>query len=706
MSKFPAESRLSPTYRALTVLLFLSLLPAASCFSADATSVARWRVSPRLAGMQNPIPLSTESAARGKELYSRECLQCHGESGQGDGPMAGYIGTRVANLGSAETQEQTDGAVFYKIRTGRGSMPSFRTALDEDDVWHLVNFLRSEFGQIAPPTEKTAGTAGKPAASLDDEPHAALFDEAKFPSAQECGRCHLQIYREWSASRHAFAQISPTFLAYQATLVNLTKGTLGDFCQRCHSQVGMYRGEPILTENRERSKVALEGITCVVCHRIPKPYGKITGRFPLEPGDITGPIYGPREGSELKRVLESHADDPPKTHREARLLEQVRQPGFCARCHDVRLVNGVRFEDLFSEYKQTPAAKRGATCQSCHMGPKPGIAADYPPAPAAIVRGEPTRPARRTNHMFPGPDSSLVHPGIFPINPEAQAFATPEEWLSFDVDAGWGTERFESKVPKGTKFPDIWADPEERRAARGIIDKQLELLAENRRLATELMRNGYGLGEVRLLEKDKGLEFEVEVKNLTDGHSVPSGLIAERNVFLQIKVSDADGTPLFRSGDLDPNGDVRDPHSRYVDNGELPLDEQLFNLRSPILIGTIHGGDREQLLPANYSLNPLIFMRPSETPSLLYGGISDLRLQKKSIEALGHRWAHYRVPPKTLSGKKPYRLNIKLVAGQLPPHLIHAISGVGFEYGLSARAIGDKLVELYRVLWERDLEIE
>ena len=46
------------------------------------------------------------------------------------------------------------------------------------------------------------------------------------------------------------------------------------------------------------------------------------------------------------------------------------------------------------------------------------------------------------------------------------------------------------------------------------------------------------------------------------------------------------------------------------------------------------------------------------------------------------------------------------MAGQLPPHLIHAISGVGFEYGLSARAIGDKLVDLYRVLWERNLVIE
>ncbi len=539
-----------------------------------------------------------------------------------------------------------------------------------------------------------------------DRAHKELFKKVEFPSAQECGGCHVDHYREWSVSRHAYAQISPTFLAYQATLVNLTNGTLGDFCQRCHSQVGMFTNEPILISNSQRGQVALEGITCVVCHRVPEAYGKISGRFPLEPGDIHNPIYGPREGDELKRVLDSQTGKPPNVHREARLLEQVSQPGFCGRCHDVRLANGFRLEDAFSEYKQTPAAKRGETCQDCHMGPISGKPSEYPHAAAAKVRGVPTRPARRTNHMFVGPDSSLVHPGIFPINPEAQEYASPSEWLSFDHEAGWGTEKFESTNPDETQFPGIWADPEERYAAREIIDRQLELQAEADARGTELLRNGYGLGKVKIIEVNNGLKFDIEVKNLTDGHSVPTGLIAERNVFLQVIVTDTEGAVIFRSGDLDPNGDVRDEHSLYVHNGAIPKDEQLFNLRSPFLVRNVHGGEREQVLPANYSIDPLIFIRPSPTPSLLKGGIRDVRLQKTNIEALGHRWASYHVEQKLLTGKTPYTANIKLVAGQLPPHLIHAISAVGFEYGLSARDIGDKIVDLYRVLWERNVVIK
>jgi len=691
---------------ATAIAFMISLILIQRPATAEQERSNNWRVSPRLARIENPITAEASSLAMGKNLYLRECQQCHGQTGKGDGPVAAALGNTVANLTSSEVLGQSDGAIYTKIRTGRSPMPSFKNHLAKEEIWHLINFIRYEFGPRRIASDADHTMVDNADSNSADKSHEELFKKAEFPSAQECGACHLQIYREWSVSRHAFAQISPTFLAYQATLVKLTKGTLGDFCERCHTQVGMFTGEPILTGNSKRAKVPLEGITCVVCHRVPEAYGKITGRFPLEPGDIRSPIYGPRKGDELRRVLDSHSDNPPKTHREARLLEQVSQPGFCGRCHDVRLANGIRFEDLFSEYKQTPAAKRGVTCQGCHMGPISGIPSEYPPAPAAIVRGVPTRPARRTNHMFPGPDSSVVHPGIFPINPEAQEFATPEEWLSFDVAAGWGSEAFETNVPDVAKFPGIWADPEERIAAREIIDRQLELLGENRARATTLLRNGYGLGEVRIIEREEGLKFDVEVKNLTDGHSVPSGLIAERNVFLQVTVTDAEGTVILRSGDLDPNGDVRDTHSLYVHNGALPRDEQLFNLRSPILVGTVHGGEREQVIPANYSLNPLVYMRPSHTPSVLFGGIRDLRLQKKNIEALGRRRASYHVDPKILTGRTPYRLNVKLVAGQLPPHLIHAISGAGFEYGLSARAIGDKLVELYRVLWERNVVIE
>ena len=560
------------------------------------------------------------------------------------------------------------------------------------------------------PADSAQPQAGSPAGDLA---HLELLRKVEFPSAQECAVCHVDHYREWSVSRHAYAQISPTFNAYQATLYLLTQGTLGDFCERCHTQTGMSMGEPVIANNGERAEVSREGITCVVCHRVADAYGKITGRFPLESGRLESAVFGPRPDDELRRVLSSPDEFPGFTkepdgsgrriHREARVLEQISQPGFCGRCHDVRLVDGFRLEDAFSEYKQTLAAERGETCQDCHMGPLPGVPSAYPPAPAAFVGGRPTRPARRTNHMFVGPDDPVEHPGIFPHNPEAMVLATPEEWSSFDYEAGWGTDEFEAAEPDESRFPEIWAFADDRYYAREILDRQLELRREAHERGTTLLRNGYGLGEIRVLRADGDLEFEVEVKNLTYGHSVPTGLIAERNVFLQVTVTDAGGRIVFRSGDLDPNGDVRDQHSLYVHAGKLPRDEQLFNLRSPFLVRNVMGGEREQVLPANYSIDPLIFVRPSPTPSLLLGGVRGVRLHKRNIEPQGHRWARYRVEARSLVGEGPYTANVKLVAGQLPPHLIHAIAGAGFPYGLSAREVAEAIVRGYRVLWERDV---
>ena len=64
-----------------------------------------------------------------------------------------------------------------------------------------------------------------------------------YPTAAQCGECHKQIYDEWSSSQHAYASISPMFHAFEQKFQELTKGTVGTFCVRCHQQVGTQLGE-------------------------------------------------------------------------------------------------------------------------------------------------------------------------------------------------------------------------------------------------------------------------------------------------------------------------------------------------------------------------------------------------------------------------------------------------------------------------------
>ena len=548
-----------------------------------------------------------------------------------------------------------------------------------------------------------------------DEEHEALFLENRFPSATTCANCHPDHYREWSVSPHAYAQMSPVFNAMHGTVLKLTNGTNGDFCIRCHTPVGMNLGEPEFMSNMDRHPTSREGVTCIVCHRINKSYGKLSGRLAIVEGDLFEPVYGPQGNAELQRVLDSgeyrvnteRGRAGRAIHTRAEKFFQLSTSGLCATCHDVNLVNGFRLEEAFSEFKTAPAAKNGQSCQDCHMGTEPGVASGYATAPAAVVGGKPTMPRKRTDHMFIGPDYSVVHPGIFPHNTKASELATIREWLTFDHEAGWGTDAFEDAVQEEFEFPERWKSADDRYDARDILTENEALLAEADRARKKILQAGYQFGEM-VVEKasEKGLAFRIEVRNATDGHGVPTGFDAERLVWVQTTVTDREGTVVYRSGDLDPNGDVRDSHSLYVHNGELPLDKHLFSLQSRFITRMVRGGEREQVLAVNYSPDPLPFLRPSTSSTILTGRPRGARKHKQNIEPLGSRWARYKVPGSALTGKAPYSARFRLMAGMVPVNLIHEIKDVGFDYGMSAREVAEKVVEGHLVLWEGALPIE
>lgn len=538
--------------------------------------------------------------------------------------------------------------------------------------------------------------------------HAALYKESDFPSAATCATCHPKQYKEWSVSQHAYAQLSPFMLSMQNTINVVTQTTNGDFCLRCHAPVGSELNEPMTTSNLDRHPASREGITCVACHRINKNFGKVNGRITLERGDIFQPIYGPSGNDELERVLQTpdtyrvvtSADEAGRgIHKEAPRFFELTTPAFCGTCHDVLAPAGIRVEEAFSEYKNSPAADRGVTCQDCHMGKVQGAPEGYEHAPAAVVGDEPTRPRKVTNHFFAGPDYSIIHPGLFPHNVEAQQFKTMREWLQFDVDAGWGTDAFEKSVADDYDFPDAWWSVDDRYDARRIIEEQKKALAWAKDRRLEVLRNAFDLSDIRVTRApgaggDGGLGFELDVVNISDGHVMPDGFDAERLFFLEITVTDTDGKAVYLSGDRDPNGDLRDGFSRYVQNGVVPRDHDLFNLQSKFMARLLRGGEREQVLPSPVSLSVLPFIRPEERPSILYGQAKGVRKHRKGIEPLGHRTASYEVPAEALTGSRgPWHIQARFISQALPVNLVVQTQGVGFDYGLSPRQVADRLVE-------------
>ena len=544
--------------------------------------------------------------------------------------------------------------------------------------------------------------------------HLALFSEDRYPSAYTCGSCHPKQFDQWSVSQHAYAQMSPVYMAMQNTINAMTSNTNGDFCIRCHNQIGMNKEESTYISNLERHPASREGITCVVCHRFDQEYGKVSGRVALIEGDLTQPVYGPTDGTVVKAVIEGSggtltmdADKSGrKIHGDVGHFPFIGTSGFCAVCHDVNLFNGFRLEEAFSDYKRSPASAAGTSCQDCHMGSVQGKVSGYGHGPAASIGSKHTPDRKLTNHFFAGPDYSLVHPGIFPHNIEAVKMATLADWLTFDVEEGWGTDEFEDSVSDDYEFPKRWQAIDDRYDARAIIDSQLKRLAWAEEKRFEVLRNGYGLSETRVTRDDsKSLRFELDVMNKTDGHSVPTGFDAERVVWVEVTVTDAAGNVVYVSGDLDPNGDLRDSHSLYVHNGDLPLDKDLFSLQSKFITRNVRGGEREQVLAVNFSVSALPFIRPSTNSTILTGQPGGARKHRYGLPPLAKRTGSYTVKGLS-SANGPYEITTRLKTGMIPINLIFAIQGVGFDYGMSPRDIADGVVKGHQVLYEHKVKVD
>ena len=497
-----------------------------------------------------------------------------------------------------------------------------------------------------------------------------------YPTAAQCGECHKQIYDEWASSNHAYASISPMFHAFEQKFQDLTKGTVGTFCVRCHQQVGTQLGEKRETPLWQRAQISREGVTCITCHRVAEQYGKVNGERRVEPGKIFEPVYGTGEKSVIKHVIANAESYSVKTSKDGRGTSihkgmmtnpQLAKSEFCVSCHQVAVNLGIKLEIVWDQYRDSPARKAGVTCQDCHMGKVPGKPEGYETAPSAIVGGKEINPGRKhSNHRFIGPGYSIAHPGIFPHNPKAQAF-TMKEWLEFDWRAGWGTPEFEDKIAKsGSKaqFPKRWSDALDREDARAIIAENLKSLNVRDAIRKQVMENGSAVEGPRIEgapRVGRELSFAYLIRNLNSGHNLPSGSLgAQPQIWVNVALIDPDGRNVWESGYIDNNGDLADLHSLEVAAGRIQIDQQLVNFQTKFLTTNVKGTDREMYLPVNFDVDPLPHLRPPAIPTTVLNHPPLVRLENHSLPPLGQRLAKYKVPGNLITKPGKYRLAFRL----------------------------------------------
>jgi hypothetical protein len=165
-------------------------------------------------------------------------------------------------------------------------------------------------------------------------------------SARECGRCHVEIYKEWRTSMHAKAFVDPYFQAY------LKKDRYHWTCYYCHTPlqsqlefkvIGFAKNvlsRPIYEINEGfNSRLRREGVTCAGCHV------------------VDGIIYGPYKD----------ANAPHPTGYDAKF----KTTEICETCHEVPKESSMFYKSnpcgTVEEFNNGPYEKKGYTCQTCHM---------------------------------------------------------------------------------------------------------------------------------------------------------------------------------------------------------------------------------------------------------------------------------------------------------------------------------------------------
>jgi putative copper export protein len=117
-------------------------------------------------------PYATPFIASGAPLYEQNCSVCHGATGRGDGPLAGKLPIRPADLTEPHLFAHKVGELYWWVSHGRdnGVMPGFADKLTPEQRWDLINFVLA----------RTAGDLSKQTGSQISTTAAVPFPDFAF----------------------------------------------------------------------------------------------------------------------------------------------------------------------------------------------------------------------------------------------------------------------------------------------------------------------------------------------------------------------------------------------------------------------------------------------------------------------------------------------------------------------------------------------
>lgn len=91
--------------------------------------------------LRNPYSYTKANLEEGKALYTRVCAHCHGEQGDGQGPV-GIKFKGVPNYAAGAYKTMNDGHIYHVIQWGRNRMMPHGSIVNPEERWKITMYVR------------------------------------------------------------------------------------------------------------------------------------------------------------------------------------------------------------------------------------------------------------------------------------------------------------------------------------------------------------------------------------------------------------------------------------------------------------------------------------------------------------------------------------------------------------------------------------
>ncbi|QKG54749.1 cytochrome c [Hymenobacter sp. BRD67] len=127
--------------------------------------------------LHNPYAYTKENVLEGQALFTRYCQHCHGEKGDGQGPV-GMKFKGVPNYSAGTYKTMNDGHIYHVIEWGRNRMMPHGSQVNPEERWKIAMYVHvlqinndpadlPKVVKVAAPVDVTSASTGEASAMTD-----------------------------------------------------------------------------------------------------------------------------------------------------------------------------------------------------------------------------------------------------------------------------------------------------------------------------------------------------------------------------------------------------------------------------------------------------------------------------------------------------------------------------------------------------------